>query len=181
MRAYGGTLVVEMPEAPYSAALTLGAVSGMRSMMAPAVISWAARKSGLDLESTPFSAYRGPGVGKTAVTLALGELLADGTHYAPVRTDSAALLATAVAGGAAGVAVFKARRHSILVGALVGAGAALGAAYAAQYLRKKAARYFDVSDRAVAMMEDGIALGAGLIAVAITKNGDKHLAANERE
>ena len=142
-------------------------------MMAPAVISWSARRSGVDLESTPFSAFTGPGIGKTAVTLALGELLADGTHYAPVSVDSAALLGRAAAGGAAGAAVFKARGKSMLLGALAGAGAAVGVAYAAFYLRQKAARYFNVSDRTVALMEDGIALGAGLIAVSMTKNGER--------
>jgi hypothetical protein len=81
------------------------------------------------------------------------------------------LLARAVSGGAAGASIFRARRRSIVVGALIGAGAAVGAAYASYYLRKEASRYFDISDRAVALIEDGIALTAGLVAVAITKDG----------
>ena len=139
--------------------------------MAPAVISWSARRSGLDLESTPFSAFKGPGIGKTLVAMAVGELLADKTPFVPDRTDSStALLARAASGGAAGAAVFKARRRSMLAGALVGAAAAIGAAYGTYYLRKSAARYFNVSDRVVALVEDGIALTAGLIAVSMTKN-----------
>jgi uncharacterized membrane protein len=160
-----------MREAPYSAALTLGAVSGMQSMMAPAVIAWSARKSGVDLESTPFSAFKGVGIGRTAVAMVVGELLADKEPFVPNRADSTALLARAVSGGAAGAAVFKARRRSMLVGALVGAAAAVGAAYGTYYLRKSAGRYFNVSDRVVALVEDGIALTAGLIAVSITKDG----------
>jgi uncharacterized membrane protein len=140
-------------------------------MMAPAVISWSARRSGLDLESTPFSAFKSPGIGRTAVAMALGEMLADKTPFVPNRMDSTALLARAVAGGAAGAAVFKARRRNVLVGALVGAAAAVGAAYGTYYLRKSASRYFNVSDRVVALVEDGIALTAGLIAVSVTKNG----------
>ena len=163
--------MVEMPVAPYSAALTLGAVSGMRSMMAPAVISWSARRSGLDLESTPFSAFKGPGIGRTIVAMAVGELLADKAPFVPNRTDSStAILARAVSGGAAGAAVFKARRRSMLVGALVGAAAAVGAAYGTYYLRRSASRYFNVSDRVVALVEDGIALTAGLVAISITKS-----------
>ncbi len=158
---------------PYPAALTLGAVSGMRSMMAPAVISWAAKRSGLDLESVPFSSFKGANVGKTAVTMALGELLSDSTHYAPSRLDSATMLGRAVSGGAAGAAIFRARKGNLIIGALLGATAAVGAAYASHYLRKKAATYFNLTDRTVALAEDGIALGAGLIAVAITKNGAK--------
>ncbi len=173
-------LEVQMYEAPYSAALTLGAVSGMQSMMAPAVISWAARRSGLDLESTPFSAFKGPGIGRTAVAMALGELLADKAPFVPSRSDSTVLLARAVSGGAAGAAIFKARRHNVLLGALVGAAAAVGAAYGTYYLRKRAGHYFDVSDRTVALVEDGIALTAGLIAVALTKNVGETNSKDER-
>jgi len=162
-----------MAEIPLTSELTLGAVSGMRSMMAPAVIAWAARRSGLDLESTPFSAFKGPGIGRTAAALVIGEMVADKTPFVPNRTNSTALLTRAVSGGAAGAAVFKARRASIIVGALVGATAAVGAAYATYYLRKKAARYFDVSDRVVALVEDGIALTAGVIAVSLVKHGEE--------
>ena len=164
----------DMPEPPFTAAVTLGAVSGMRSMMAPAVISWAARRNGLDLESTPFSAFKGPGIGRTAAALALGELVADKMPFIPNRTNDMALLTRAVSGGAAGAALFKARRHSMIVGGLVGAAAAVGAAYATFYLRKKAAQYFDVSDRAVALVEDGLALTAGLIAISMSKPEKVH-------
>ena len=152
----------------------------MQSMMAPAVIQWAARRSGLDLESTPFSAFKGPGIGRTAVAMAVGELLAERMPFVPNRSESTVLLARAVSGGAAGAAMFKARRRSVLVGALVGAAAAVGASYGAYYLRKKAARYFNVSDRMVALVEDGLALSAGLIAVAMTKP-EKHIATHEHE
>ncbi len=158
-----------MSEPPISSALTLGAISGMRSMMAPAVIAWAARRSGLDLESTPFSLFKANGIGKTAAALALGEVIADKMPFMPNRTDHAALLARAVSGGAAGAAVFKARRKSMLLGAMIGAAAAVGATYGSYYARKKAARYFDVSDRVIALIEDGIALTAGLIAVSMVK------------
>jgi len=158
-----------MPEPPFASAMTLGAVSGMRSMMAPAVISWAARRSGLDLESSPFSAFRGQGIGRTAAALVLGEMVADKTPFVPNRTDPGALLTRAISGGAAGAAVFQARRRSLIVGALVGAAAAVGATYATYHLRRKAGEYFQVSDRVVALVEDGIALAAGLVAVSLVK------------
>jgi uncharacterized membrane protein len=168
-----------MPETPYTAALTLGAVSGMRSMMAPAVIAWAARRSGVDLESTPFSAFKGPGIGRTAAALVVGEMVADKTPFVPGRTDSTALLTRAVTGGAAGAAVFKARKQNVLLGAVVGAAAAVGAAYVTYHLRKKAAKRFQVSDRVVALVEDGIALTAGLIAVSIVKEAGPKTATPE--
>jgi uncharacterized membrane protein len=138
-------------------------------MMAPAVISWAARRRGVDLENTPFSAFKGPGIGRTAAALVLGEMIADKTPFVPDRTDSVALLGRAVSGGAAGAAVFRSQKQSMIVGALVGAAAAVGSAYATYHLRKKAAQYFQVSDRVVAIVEDGIALTAGVIAISLVK------------
>ena len=60
-------------------------------------------------------------------------------------------------------------RVAIALSIAIGAAAAVGSAYLTYHLRKKAARYFDVSDRTVALAEDGIALTAGLIAIALVK------------
>jgi uncharacterized membrane protein len=152
----------------------------MRSMLAPAVIAWTARRSGLDLESTPFSAFKGPGIGRTAAALVLGEMVADKTVFSPNATNSTALLTRAVSGGAAGAAVFRSRHRSMLLGAVVGAAAAVGAAYAAYHLRKKAASYFEVSDGVVALAEDGIALAVGVIAVYFVKPTSDYEEAGER-
>jgi len=155
---------------PLLPAVTLGAVSGMRAMMAPAVISWAARRNGLNLDGGHFSAFKGAGIAKTAAALMMGEMVADKTPFVPNRTDPGALITRALSGGAAGMAAFKARRRSVVLGAAIGAAAAVGAAYAAMHLRKKAAEHFHVPDRTVALVEDGIALAAGLIAVSFLKD-----------
>jgi uncharacterized membrane protein len=160
---------MDMSKMPFASAVTLSAVTGMRSMMAPPVISWAAKKSGLDLESTPFSAFTGQGIGQAAAALVLGELVAGNKPFVPNQTPATELLSRAASGGAAGAAIFKARRRSMFLGAAVGAVAAVGAAYASYYLRKEVVRRFDVSDRMVALMEDGFALGVGLLAVAIAR------------
>ena len=99
----------------------------------------------------------------------VGELLTDNEPFIPNVSNSNVLLTRAVAGGSAGAAVFKARNHSMLLGAAVGAVAAVGVAYASHYVRRKAASHFEVSDRTVALWEDGIALGAGLIAIAMAR------------
>jgi uncharacterized membrane protein len=104
----------------------------------------------------------------------LGEVVADKTPFVPNRTDPAALIGRAVSGGAVGAAVFSARRRSVVIGAAIGAVAAIGATYAAFHLRKKAVAHFQVSDRAVAFVEDGIALTAGLLAVSLVgKKGEE--------
>ena len=155
---------------PLVPAVTLGAVSGMRAMMAPAVISWSARKNGLNIDGGPFSAFKGAGIMKAATALMMGEVVADKMPFMPNRTDPMALATRALSGGAAGMAVFKARRRSVVIGALIGAAAAVGAADGAYHLRKKAAEQFQVSDRTVALIEDGIALTAGLLAVSVLKD-----------
>lgn len=154
-----------MSEAAYPAALALGAVSGMRSMMAPAAISWAARRSGVELGDTPFHSLETSSGWKATVALALGEMVADKLPFVPNRTEGAVLLTRALSGAGAGAAVFKARHRSVALGAAVGAAAAIGVAFAAFHLRKKAARKFDVSDQVIALAEDGLALGLGLLVV----------------
>src|SRR5690349_17014295 len=118
------TLRLTMSGMPLVPAVTLGAVSGMRAMMAPAVISWSARKSGLDLHGGPFSAFKGAGIMKAATALMMGEVVADKMPFMPDRTDPMALATRALSGGAAGMAAFKARRRSVVVGAVIGAAAA---------------------------------------------------------
>jgi uncharacterized membrane protein len=145
----------------------------MRSLMAPAVIAWTARRSGFDLESTPFSAFKGPGIGRTAAAVALGELVADRSPYDPKLSPSSVLLGRAVAGGAAGAAVYKARHGNMILGALVGAAAAVGVAYAGHFVRKQVARKYQVSDRAMALAEDGLALAAGLVAISLVNRENR--------
>lgn len=135
--------------------------------MAPAVIAWTARRSGLDLESTPFSAFKGPGIGRTAAAVAIGELVADKVPYDPELSPSSVLVGRAVAGAAAGAAVYKARRGNMILGALVGAAAAVGVAYASHFVRKQVARKYQVTDRVMALAEDGIALAAGMVAISL--------------
>lgn len=153
-----------MSQSAYPAVVALGAVSGMRTMLAPSTISWAARRSGLEIDKNPTG-------WKTSLALTAGEMLADQIPFVANHAEGAFLIARAVSGATAGAAVCKAKHRSVALGALVGAAAAIGMTLGAYHLRKKAARRFRISERAIALAEDGIALAIGLVVVMSLKPG----------
>ena len=78
-------------------AIGIGIVAGLRSLLAPAVVAWAAHFDLLNLNGSPL-AFMGS---RTAVAifsvLAIGELIADKLPKTPKRTAFAPLLARIVA------------------------------------------------------------------------------------
>ena len=74
-------------------AIGIGIVAGLRSLLAPAVVAWAAHFDWLNLNSSPL-AFMGS---RTAVAifsvLAIGELIGDKLSKTPKRTSFAPLLA----------------------------------------------------------------------------------------
>ena len=121
----------------YAQAALLGALSGMRSMAAPAAIA-----------RPPFA--------RPALLLLAGELIFDKLPLAPNRTAAGPLLGRALAGGIAGAMLCSSRKRSTLAGALIGAAAAVGAAYAAYKLRKQITRHLNIPDPLVALLEDAV-------------------------
>ncbi len=97
--------------------------------------------------------------------LALGELVADKLPFIPNRTDGPSLTVRFISGALAGASVAKARKSSWLAGALVGGATAVGAAYAAFELRKKIGTIGHVPDGVVALAEDGLVAGLGMVLV----------------
>src|SRR5213076_318104 len=80
-------------------AIGIGIVAGLRSLLAPAVIAWAAHFDWLNLNGSPL-AFMGS---RTAVAifsvLAIGELIADNLPRTPKRTALGPLLARILTGG----------------------------------------------------------------------------------
>lgn len=146
----------------YAGAAAIGAVAGLRSMTAPALISHltrstlGGRRSKLDFLSSMVSM-------RTTLLLAVGEVIADKLPFVPARTKPPSLILRAVSGGLSGAALCSAKKRSWFAGALIGAGAAVGATFAAYELRKRAGKRFHVPDVVIAVVEDGIAAGAGAL------------------
>ena len=145
---------------PYLLALLIGVVAGLRSMTAPALVSWASHLGWINLRGT-WLAFLGYAWTPWILTLfALGELVADQLPSTPSRTAPLGfgfrIVSGAVSGAAIGIAggTMAGGLVAGIVGAVIGtlAGHAFRARLAAGFRR----------DRPAAFIEDAIALGGAL-------------------
>ncbi|MBM6596550.1 hypothetical protein [Microvirga pudoricolor] len=148
-------------------ALLIGVVAGLRTMTAPAAVSWAAFLGLIDLGNTWLGFLSHPYTPWVLTVLAIGELIADQLPSTPSRKVptqfGARLVAGALAGGALGES-----GGSLLLGAVAGIlGAVLGTLGGAA-IRSRLADAFG-RDRPAALIEDAVAiLGAVLIVSVLT-------------
>ena len=147
----------------YAGALLLGAIAGMRSRAAPGLIGQFAKAGLLPVDGSAFAFMAGPKIGVMTAVLSAGEFIADKLPFIPRRTNAGPLTARAISGGLSGGAFCSANKRSLGLGILLGAAGAVGAAYAAYELRKRAAERFHIPDPAIAMVEDAVIAGAGLL------------------
>jgi uncharacterized membrane protein len=146
-------------------AFLIGVVAGLRSMTAPAVVAWAANLHWLKLQSSPLSSM-GSTVAVVVFTLgALIELVFDKLPVTPPRTRGAGLIARIVFGGVTGAAVASSGSQSMALGAILGAAGALAGAFGGYQGRVRLVRALKVPDFVVALMEDAVAIGGGLLIV----------------
>ncbi len=150
-------------EEVYTDAAVMGIVAGMRSMSAPAIVSQLAKSGVMPVSDSSFSFLERPATANTTAVLAVGEIIADKLPFMPKRTDAPALIARAVSGGASGGAIFSSKKRSVLTGTLLGVLAAVSATYAAYNLRKWLGERFDIPDAVLAIAEDALVTGCGML------------------
>jgi uncharacterized membrane protein len=145
----------------YGGAAVLGAVSGMRSMAAPAIVSRLAHTGLLPLDGSQIKFLGHRNSAKTMAVMALGEMIADKLPFIPSRTSVFPLVARAASGALSGTAFAKSRKRSVVLGGLIGSLAAVGATYGAYKLRKIAGEKLHLPDAIVAVAEDGLVAACG--------------------
>jgi uncharacterized membrane protein len=143
---------------PFILPLTIGFVAGLRSMTAPAAVSWAACYGWLNLQGTPLQ-FMGSWVAVAIFTLAaLAEYVADKLPKTPSRTNAGPLIGRIVLGALSGAAIGAAAGGLLLAAAVLGGlGAVLGA-YAGYHARRQLSGRLGGKDLAVALGEDLIAI-----------------------
>lgn len=149
----------------YSGAAIAGAVAGMRSMAAPAVVSRLHQEGLVSGDNPILKALNSPVTGAVTGTLALGEMLADKLPFMPNRTMTGSVIVRAVSGGVSGAAICLSKRKPVWAGILIGAAAAIGATYATFALRKKVTQKLHIPDALVALAEDAVIAGAAYSAL----------------
>src|SRR6266853_6856718 len=113
----------------YVCAFLIGVVGGLRSLTAPAVMSWAARLGWLHLENTPLAFLGFAATPYIVSVLAIGELIADKLPKTPSRKAPVGFIARIVTGALSGAALGAANQSltgGLVAGALGGIAGTLG-------------------------------------------------------
>jgi uncharacterized membrane protein len=146
---------------PYVFAFLIGVIAGLRSMTAPAVVSWGARLGWLHLEGTPLAFLGSPITSYILTALALGELVADKLPTTPSRKTLAPFMGRIGTGALSGAAIGAASGGllgGLIAGALGGAFGTLGG----YEFRSRLVKAIGGKDLPVAILEDVIAIAGGI-------------------
>lgn len=151
----------------FVSAFGMGIVAGLRAMTAPAMVSWAAALGWLNLQGTPLS-FMGSRVSVAILTLAaLGEYVNDLLPKTPSRTAPGPLIARIILGGLSGACLCAAARQSLVVGALAGGVGGVLGAFGGYQARTRLASGLKAKDAFIAIPEDLVAIGLGLLFVSL--------------
>jgi len=149
----------------YLAALLIGVVAGLRTMTAPAAVSWAARLGAIDLKGS-WLAFLGSTYAPWILTVAaIGELIVDQLPQTPSRRVPAQFGARIVSGALCGAAV-GVDAGSWPIGAVVGVVGAVLGTLGGSALRERLAAAFH-KDNPAAFIEDAVAIGGAVLIVGL--------------
>ncbi len=147
-------------------ALLIGVVAGLRSLTAPAVVSWAAALHWINLNGT-WAAWVGHPVTVAVITvLAVAELVGDKLPKTPNRTAPPVFVARIVLGAFAGAVIGTAWGHNWTALGAGAIGAVLGTLGGYRARTRLVASHGH--DLPIAMLEDAIAVLGGFAIAAIT-------------
>ena len=146
-------------------AFGIGVVTGLRSMTAPAVVVWAVHLGWINLSGSPLAFLGSAWAVGIFTVAALGEFVADKLPTTPARTAAVGLTARIVIGLLTGASLGVAGGASYWLGALIGAIGAIAGAFGGYQARVRLVRGLHVPDAAIAIPEDLVAIGLGLLLV----------------
>jgi uncharacterized membrane protein len=146
-------------------ALLIGVIAGLRSLTAPAVVAWAARRNWLHLHDSQLSFMGSTPAIVVLTLLAVVELVADQLPSTPSRTEPPGLIARIALGGLSGAAIAASGSQSLALGAVLGVAGGIVGAFAGYEIRTRLVRALNVPDFIIACLEDTVAIGGGLLIV----------------
>ncbi|MDQ2890952.1 MAG: DUF4126 family protein [Gemmatimonadota bacterium] len=152
-----------------ASALLLGVVSGMRTMVAPAVLALTlSRRPELVPPATPAHWFTLSAVAVPLGLAALGELIGDKLPQTPNRTALAPFLARVASGAICGAAMVQLGLMDKWLGAGFGAVGAATGAIGMFHLRRYAGRVSRISDPYIGAIEDALAIAIAATVLALT-------------
>jgi uncharacterized membrane protein len=148
----------------YVLSFLIGAITGLRSMTAPAAVSWAARLGWLHVEDT-WLGFMGFAITPYVFSLlAIGELIADKLPQTPSR-KSAVPFAGRIASGALCGAALGVPVDNLIGGLLAGVLGAIAGTLGGYEFRMRLVKATGGKDLPIALLEDAIAIGGAFFVV----------------
>ena len=141
----------------------IGLVAGLRSLTAPAVVAWAAHLGWINLHNSPLAFMGSKWTVVIFTVLAVVELVSDQLPSTPARTGAVGLSARIVTGALTGACLAAAGNAPLWLGAIAGIVGAIAGAFGGYYARVGLVRSLRVPDFVIAISEDAIAIGLGLL------------------
>jgi len=149
----------------YLGCFSIGIIAGLRSLTAPALVSWAAHLGWLDLSGSWLS-FLGLRAAIIILSfLALCELVADKLPKTPNRTDLGPLVFRAITGGLSSMAICASAHQSPVIGTILGVLGSIAGAFAGYEIRHRLVEAFGLPDFGVAVAEDIVAICGSLLIV----------------
>jgi uncharacterized membrane protein len=146
-------------------AIGIGIVAGLRSLLAPAIITWAAHFGWLNLQNSTLAFVGSPIAVAIFSLFGIGELVADKLPKTPKRTAPVPLLARFLMGGLCGASLCAVAGKSLVVGALLGGISGVIGAFVGYEIRRRLVSSLHIKDFFVAVCEDLVAIGLAFFIV----------------
>lgn len=143
----------------------IGFVAGLRSLTAPAAVSWAAHLGWVHLQGSPLAFMGSTAAVAIFSILAVAEYVADKLPQTPSRTTPGPLMARIVMGGLSGAGLCISGGRLLLAGAVLGGIGGIIGAFSGYQFRRRLVSGLGVKDRVVAIVEDLIAIGLAYLIV----------------
>jgi uncharacterized membrane protein len=152
----------------YVFAFLIGVIAGLRSLTAPAVVSWAARLGWLHVENTWLAFLAFAATPYIFSVLAIGELVADKLPNTPSRKAPPGFIARILTGALSGAALGAsggASGGSWMAGLAAGAAGAIVGTLGGYEFRARLVKATGGKDLPIALLEDAIAIGGAFLLV----------------
>jgi uncharacterized membrane protein len=146
-------------------ALGIGTVAGLRTLAAPAVLAWAAKRRWIRLGNSPFATIISAKASKRITDFAVSELIADKLPFTPSRLKPGPFAARIVSGAVCGATIYGVVKQPLEEGAVLGGLGAIAGAFAGYHMRRKLSH--NLPELGVALLEDALAISGGILVTAL--------------
>jgi uncharacterized membrane protein len=144
-------------------AIAIGIIAGLRSLTAPAAVSWAAHLKWFDLHNSKLSLMSSSVTTYILSALAIVELVMDKLPTTPNRTSPGPLIARIVTGALSGATLCVGANVSAVLGAIFGIIGAVIGTFGGYQIRHRIVEGLKVPDFVIAIIEDIIAIGGAFL------------------